>query len=79
MFSGGSQHAEFIFEIRFHSRGREMGQPEIHPPSRCVTLCVTLCEGGGGSVSHARSTVYGLDRGHFSCVIGVFLRILGAF
>ena len=29
--------------------------------------------------SHARSTVYGLDRGHFKYIIGAFVKIIGAF
>ena len=45
MFLGVSQHAEFIFDVRFGQRRRQMGYPEDTPLPRCVTplsRCVTL-------------------------------------
>ena len=43
MFWGVSQHAEFIFDVHWGPRRRQMGYPGDTPP---VTLChaaVTLC------------------------------------
>ena len=54
---GWFQHAEFIFEIRFHPRGREMGQPENMPVSPYVTLSWGAGRGPDGEGGSSRSPV----------------------